>query len=341
MIPIHYNYTKEAELRAFCDGLQNSVSQWVTNGYIGDMRSPVIIQTANAQNFMRDISRPGEIWRIFNLCPDDLLLMISDMEQKYPELVTDRNNKERNARAIVSNLYECIEKVFSNYGYDSSNFPDSALVEDLNLCACPYCNRNFVKNIVVKQNAQSRDISVRGQLDHFYPRSLYPYLAISRHNLIPCCPSCNGATGKHYSDTRRLGVVNPYSLRDSKGLVFNMKITGSEFANIDKCSEGISISVDTSSDTRLSANEKIFHLEKIYNSHRDYAAEIYYKYKLKQNGVYLDATKQILRKHKMGLTQDDIYRLQLGAYVNESDYSKRPLSKFIADLARKHGLIPI
>lgn len=52
---------------------------------------------------------------------------------------------------------------------------------------CPYCNINFVY-------AYDKD-KVTFQLDHFYPKDKYPYLALSFYNLIPCCGSCNHKKG--------------------------------------------------------------------------------------------------------------------------------------------------
>ena len=56
---------------------------------------------------------------------------------------------------------------------------------------CPYCNRSFIYTTPKK--------GTRPQYDHYYPKSKYPYLALSMYNLIPCCPVCNNA--KNAEDT--------------------------------------------------------------------------------------------------------------------------------------------
>ena len=48
---------------------------------------------------------------------------------------------------------------------------------------CPYCNRDYINE---------RDEKFPGgHLDHFFPRSKYPFLSICLYNLIPCCSICN------------------------------------------------------------------------------------------------------------------------------------------------------
>ena len=63
---------------------------------------------------------------------------------------------------------------------------------------CPYCQRNYISSYGKKTTAD---------LDHFYPKSLYPFLALSLYNFIPSCQVCNSRF-KGYKDK---GVsVYPY-----------------------------------------------------------------------------------------------------------------------------------
>jgi hypothetical protein len=60
-----------------------------------------------------------------------------------------------------------------------------------NLKHCPYCNV-FPVQVVSFQNLQgtTRHQALH-QLDHFYPQSRHPYLALSFFNMVPACWSCN------------------------------------------------------------------------------------------------------------------------------------------------------
>lgn len=65
----------------------------------------------------------------------------------------------------------------------------------LDLTVCPYCNRNWVTAIPGKGKGKTeygqKEDTLAFQIDHFFPKALYPYLAFSLFNLIPVCPYCN------------------------------------------------------------------------------------------------------------------------------------------------------
>ena len=69
------------------------------------------------------------------------------------------------------------------------------LARNLHIDVCPYCNRNYIN--------QKKGTT----LDHFFPKSLYPLVAISFYNLIPSCYSCN--TFKSNTD---IEIPNPYQI---------------------------------------------------------------------------------------------------------------------------------
>lgn len=90
----------------------------------------------------------------------------------------------------------------------------------------------------------------------------------------------------------------------------------------------------------MDANISDFHLEEVYNEHTDYAAEVYYKGRLRWNPVYkLWVQKVITRLNGCRMTEEDLQRYILGVYTNPADFNKRPLSKFLSDLARDMKLI--
>ena len=51
---------------------------------------------------------------------------------------------------------------------------------------CPYCQRNYISSF-----EEHDDKRTTADLDHFYPKSLYPFLALSLYNFIPSCQICN------------------------------------------------------------------------------------------------------------------------------------------------------
>lgn len=339
MIAIRYSGNQLPKLDSLCKYLQKKVGVWVTNGAVGNAGTAIRMNDETKRFFIL-LNRGGSISKLVNMPASKIEGYIDLIEKHIPQLAADRAAKELNPQAGVSDLYKCIYIAFSNFGYDSDKFPAEELMKDLDLTVCPYCNRNFIKTIQVRQNAAGKDIFVKGQLDHFYPRSLYPYLAICKHNLVPSCASCNGASGKHDDDTRTKGVVNPFLLADSNGLKFKMTITGKGVADLNTCAQTISIDVDCTANPALANNEDIFHLKKLYTTHTDYAAEVYYKSILRTPHSYKQYIGKKMIAHGMKYSDADFERLLLGTYTREEDYHKRPLSKFCADIARQRKLIP-
>ena len=177
MIAIKYSGKTLNKYDAFCKRLQTKIGKWLVLGYVGNSKSKDTMDVLT-RSFFNVLNIPTAIKKLANLPAPLLPKVIDIVENHFPQLKTDRLAKEANPQAPVSDLYKCIYRAFSNYGYDSDSFPSEELMDDLDIAVCPYCNRNFVKSIQVKQNAAGKDIFVKGELDHFFPRSLYPYLAI-------------------------------------------------------------------------------------------------------------------------------------------------------------------
>lgn len=55
------------------------------------------------------------------------------------------------------------------------------IASTLDLFSCPYCNVEKIKPFA----------NFKPEKDHFYPKSIFPFFAISIHNLIPSCGTCN------------------------------------------------------------------------------------------------------------------------------------------------------
>lgn len=54
---------------------------------------------------------------------------------------------------------------------------------------CPYCQLSPALTVY----RDRKDKTLRPTLDHFYPKHLYPYLALSLFNLVPSCYACNSS----------------------------------------------------------------------------------------------------------------------------------------------------
>lgn len=230
---------------------------------------------------------------------------------------------------------ELLKEVFINKGYGDKDFPKAALIADTGVTTCAYCNRNFVK--CIEFDDENGVHFVKGQLDHFYSKSDYPYLAMCLYNLVPCCADCNGVNGKGVTDGEKL--INPYTIEDDDDIKFRVEINDKSFLSLKDFRQGAELTVDYNNikiKRQWENNIETFHIKKIYNSHMDYISNLYY-WRYRNNKAYLEFRAKLLQDTTITDSNKDL--IALGIYTDEKDYGKRPLSKFCADIARQFGLI--
>lgn len=136
-----------------------------------------------------------------------------------------------------SQIYKDLYSLFVTHGYidgfhlerEFYQLNKVELYEATGVEVCPYCNRTYIR----KQVIQSRQKIVKGELDHFYSKELYPYLAIAKYNLVPCCSFCNGKAGKYTEDAYTKKMLNPFSIKDNNtNLMFRLSILNNKVVNM-------------------------------------------------------------------------------------------------------------
>ncbi len=211
-----------------------------------------------------------------------------------------------------------------------SKFPWGAyeLVKALNVGTCPYCNRNYV-SVLDRKKAKTRP-----ELDHFYPKSIYPHLALALHNLIPSCHVCNSnLKGRTDPAPHSENCLNPYEDGFGENLLFSIDEVHAVEALIGTPSD-IRIHLQPQKVAAPAAEKsknsaKLFKLEELYSAnHKDIAEELLWK-----KVIYSDQYIQELRDLSCGFLNDtDFKRLLLGNYTEIDTLGKRPLSKLVKDL---------
>ena len=268
-----------------------------------------------------------------NYTKDNLEYILKSNDDKLREIIEhfDRNykgyavgipnQKEKNWKRLYKILRKDIfEKEYDNWsnriGYGAYYF-----VKELGLNTCPYCNRNYTF-VVDEKNGK-----LRPEIDHFYPKSIYPFLAMSFYNLIPSCPICNHT--KKDKDSYKLGLKNPYDYKNEK---FKLTYSPSsvEFSQIESQKYDFN-SFDIKFET-INKNIEVFKLEELYKQHKDIVLELLMK-KAYYPKSYIEELKNF------GFSEDEVYRYLLCNYKKEEDLHKRPLSKLIKDISEELGLL--
>lgn len=138
------------------------------------------------------------------------------------------------------------------------------LVNQLGITVCPYCNHNYIFT------RDPENEKGRANLNHYYPKSENPYLALSFYNLIPCCKVCNSNGIK---GTQKIGV-NPYEGGFENSYLFIVKNLAEFFLSSDKETmvefvENKFYPQELSLDDKkgIEKNIEVFRLNELYSQH--------------------------------------------------------------------------
>jgi hypothetical protein len=93
-----------------------------------------------------------------------------------------------------------------------------SLVDAYSLRLCPYCQ---LAHVDYHLRGGEDKFSMRPPLDHFYPKSRYPYLAVSAYNLIPSCWLCNSSV-KSSDDPLDHNLPHPCDKNASLSIKFSI-----------------------------------------------------------------------------------------------------------------------
>jgi len=250
-------------------------------------------------------------------------ILLADTNELIEIIKKYENNQNlKKARYTKEALHNILYKIFVDYGYEKID--KLQFIENIGLGSCPYCNRNYIFTT-------SKKGSIKPEIDHFYPKSLYPYLACCYFNLIPSCPTCNGFGAKEAKDTFYVyPISNPYTI---KPIDFHFSIKPQKVDFIDDVKKEqydfANFEIDIYGNK---ANLEIFHLEELYKQHKDIVLELLIK------KVYYPQS-YINELSNFGFTQDEIYRYLFSNYNQDEDLHKRPLSKLVRDISEELGLI--
>ena len=217
---------------------------------------------------------------------------------------------------------ELQKKVFR---YDTFAERKSAfmILEKLQVNVCPYCNRQYTFTLV-------RD-RVRPQFDHYYPKSQYPYLAISLYNLIPSCGICNLLKGSH--DTLKEPILYPYE--DEFGEEIRFVIEEESLKAMQGFSDEFTIKIkavsvkDNDILEKFNCQKDKLKLEKVYSMHKDYVQDLV-------KNSYINSEERVEELlncfPELYKSKEEIQKVLMMNYVEKEDWGKRSLAKFTSDI---------
>lgn len=206
------------------------------------------------------------------------------------------------------------------------------MLVDLDVLVCPYCNRTYTFTVWKKYKGKKATIKSRPQFDHYLPKSLYPYFAISLFNLIPSCSLCNQAKGDSVEKT-----LYPYS--DEFGERIRFQTRGEKnfdyLLGVEAARHKFEVKIvaddmlDEDLKERLENSKKAFHLEELYNGHKDYIFRLF-----KTRHIFSDAYIEALIEEFPDLlgSKEDVKELLYLMDLDKEHWGKHSLGKLTHDI---------
>lgn len=265
----------------------------------------------------------------------DKYSILNAIKPKYFDFIHSRyfeefTTIELDSKPIKGEKKKFYELIVESMRYDEVRTDFLPYARKLEIRACVYCNTQLAVTV------GKDDISLRGmyELDHFYPKSKYPYLCTSFFNLQPTCSYCN----KSKSDKKAMfnlytsdfSSINPFSFQLKKASLIKYMLN-------QKC-EDLEIDINSNEIDPKTGKKLIddhnehFHIKELYKTQRDLAEEIIWKAKV-YNKSYQKSLSDSF--YKLFPRRTDFNRFILGNYDRKEDIHKRPMAKFTQDIARQ------
>ncbi|WP_027695658.1 hypothetical protein [Vibrio litoralis] len=164
---------------------------------------------------------------------------------KITSMVNGTIQANDNFKAKFPAWLECLSSAF-NYDYVIARF-GAQIVNLIDLHYCPYCAEEGIEPFH----------RYRPAIDHYFPKSKFPFLALSLHNFVPSGDRCNSRFKKN---NEMIGYFNPALDELPNVALFDFEYPlGRDFIE-----EEIRVTVNNLS-PKLHANSRLFELEDVYN----------------------------------------------------------------------------
>ena len=237
----------------------------------------------------------------------------------------------------LTNSKEAVETVKAIFDYDriSKWAGFGKLISLLDVNTCPYCGQMFTCTV----NKQGNSFIRINQVDHYYPKSVYPYLALSIWNLIPACGPCNNrkTDGKDrflYPYQEGMGDHYRFVTHLQNGVSYLMGMPGKE--------KDFQIALEETADCKNDPSEKMKDFRKkadtqieklglgaVYSSHIGYVCDIF-RQRFVFGDPYIDSLVSMFPD--LFQSRTDVRAMLYMKSIKAEDIGKTPLDKLTRDI---------
>lgn len=236
----------------------------------------------------------------------------------------------RNGRTHLRNKKSDIwKKIVEALGYEelrSSFYP--RYFSHLGIKSCVYCNAQYTLSI----EKRSGIVTAKYDVDHYRPKSSFPWQCISLFNLYPSCAPCNRAKAGSLIDFNLYSDI-PDAISSS---AFQFRLDASSKSNFLTSKNINDIKFVFENNIGTNDHDEMFSITPIYETQQDLAAEL-----IISSQMYDKAARESLMRNfsRLHISKDVFNRVILGNYTSEKDIHRRPMSKFSQDIAKDLGIL--
>lgn len=227
-------------------------------------------------------------------------------------------------------------------------------VKNLEIRICPYCGRAYIYRVVKK--GKNGDVSVKPQLDHFLPKSNYPFLAMNYFNLIPCCTQCNLAPCKVDNDPldgsrqQVTYLMHPYDFDETMvRFIYEMKAPDTYKP------ESFDVLVGYQSKVHKIGYNRFFALDKLYAGHKVEVCNMFWRRRALQaafNGFYkgigIQVPAHVMAQGILGFNLNGLeerrqlmYKFKKDTFLQMMGSSSKAAVNYYADRNEKEIIVKI
>ncbi|WP_272537840.1 hypothetical protein [Providencia sp. PROV193] len=213
-----------------------------------------------------------------------------------------------------------IKKIFNyNEFLNSKENIRNEILKNNKIKVCPYCNRQYIDTY-----SHQGKIKSIAQIDHFFPKSIFPLYSLTLLNFIPSCSHCNCIIKKD-----KLFPWSPIyveKLENQKYFEINFNSTSGLYGDVDNFK--LKVTPITKSESN---NSYFFRHQEIYENHKEDVSIL-----LKKRQIFNDGYRNSIKTIIGNDISDEEFKLMIfGVTGNDSEHLTTPLSKMKNDILKQ------
>lgn len=274
------------------------------------------------------LDEPDDLFNLNNRLMPLLIPGYNDVElEDYQKALNKKKNRNAIEQQLVDKYKPTIDLIIDTFDYQGqlsgSKSRSYHLTKNIGHNACVYCNRQYAFNIEKDGGRNDDSRFARPALDHWFPKSVYPLLSLSIHNLIPSCTVCN-SSAKGDTIFRLTTHVNPYmTASNDPGWHFDYKPA---------VGGGWEVLLKDFANAKEEETAKAFFLKEAYQAHADLELSDTLELAMQNSGSYVPTLIKHVMSNIKGASVEDAYRLLFGTEYDLGKQDKRPFSKLKRDI---------